>query len=97
MRSQLCSVNRLQQVGSLLMPPPNGRLVAPPPAAQSASHRVALAGLELEVVCFVKHRILLHEELLIELLDYLRGGQTDRQTDRHVPQYLKRSGIHRIK
>lgn len=36
------------------------------------SHRVTFAGLELEVVCFVKHWILLHKQLLVELLDYLK-------------------------
>lgn len=39
------------------------------------SHRVIFTGLELEVVCFVEHGILLHEQLLIELLYYLRGRQ----------------------
>lgn len=41
----------------------------------SVSHRVVFTRLELEVLCFVKHRILLHEQLLIELLDYLRKRQ----------------------
>lgn len=41
------------------------------------SHRVAFAGLELEVVCFVKHWILLHEQLLVELLYYLRERQEE--------------------
>lgn len=43
-----------------------------------ASHRVIFAGLELEVVCFVEHRVLLHEELLVELLNDLRGRQEGR-------------------
>lgn len=42
-----------------------------------ASHRVIFAGLELEVMCFVKHWVLLHEQLLIELLYYLRETQID--------------------
>lgn len=42
-----------------------------------ASHRVTFAGLELEVVCFVKYRVLLHEQLLVELLYYLRERQTE--------------------
>lgn len=41
----------------------------------TVSHRVTLAGLELEVVCFVKHRVLLHEQLLVELLYYLSRRQ----------------------
>lgn len=36
------------------------------------SHRVTFTGLELEVVRFVKHRILLHEQLLVVLLHYLK-------------------------
>lgn len=80
MRSQLCSVNRLQQVDNLADASSLTSALCSAPADQSASYRVALAGLELEVVCFVKHGILLHEQLLIELLDYLRGGQRDRQT-----------------
>lgn len=40
--------------------------------AACASYRVTFAGLELEVVCFVKHWILLHKQLLVELLDYLK-------------------------
>lgn len=32
------------------------------------SYLVTLTGLELEVVCFVEHRVLLHEQLLVELL-----------------------------
>lgn len=40
------------------------------------TYRVTFAGLELEVVCFVKHRVLLHEQLLIKLLDYLKERQT---------------------
>lgn len=43
--------------------------------ARFVSHRVVFTGLELEVLRFVKHRILLHEQLLIELLDYLRERQ----------------------
>lgn len=66
----------------------------PAAAGQPASYHVALAGLELEVVCFVKHRVLLHEELLIELLDYLRERERERQVQGE-PEYLKRSGIHR--
>ncbi len=42
------------------------------------SHRVTFAGLELEVVCFVKHWVLLHEQLLVELLYYLTGRQKER-------------------
>lgn len=42
-----------------------------------ASHRVIFAGLELEVMCFVKHWVLLHEQLLIELLYYLRETKMD--------------------
>lgn len=41
------------------------------------SHRVTVTGLELEVLCFVKHRILLHEQLLVELLYYLREKQKE--------------------
>lgn len=39
------------------------------------SHRVIFTWLELEVLRFVKHRVLLHEQLLIELLYYLRERQ----------------------
>lgn len=42
-----------------------------------ASHRVTFARLELEVVCFVKHWVLLHEQLLVEFLYYLRGRQKE--------------------
>lgn len=42
-----------------------------------ASHRVTFAGLELEVVCFVEHWVLLHEQLLVELLYYLRVRQKE--------------------
>lgn len=41
------------------------------------SYRVTFAGLELEVVCFVKHWVLLHEQLLVELLYYLRERQKE--------------------
>lgn len=39
------------------------------------SHHIIFAGLELEVVCLVKYRVLLHEQLLVELLYYLRKEQ----------------------
>ena len=40
------------------------------------SHRVTFTGLELEVLCFVKHGVLLHKQLLIELLHHLSGKHT---------------------
>lgn len=44
------------------------------------SYRVTIAGLKLEVVCFVEHRVLLHEQLLIELLYYLEEKRSSIQT-----------------
>lgn len=58
-----------------------------------ASHRVTFAGLELEVVCFVKHWVLLHEQLLVELLYYLRVRRKETVTI-HGHRTLVNIGIH---